>query len=559
MSTYILTSMFPDGFDEAIFSSGISIAPTIESLKYPTDWTEDTAKYLDENLDELIAAALNLAGVEGNLSDMLKSNINFLTGANLNTIVTLLTDLLDKLNTEIVNNAGVLIGADLDALRSYKADEEKEYTTVEFAQELAKILNVIPEVVGLVFFGDNFEIFNYGNGNSVGTVTGAHGYAEGLAPILEALGCKNLPEIYDVEDFDSAAAVEAILVSIANRFDEILADPIGEILDVLPNIIFFINANGISVSVENLLSSVTGFMGLLKESFGVDVDLVAIINNAINGLLPEGSNVTVDLLDLDLENVFVLVQEILGLDLTMASDILVNFCVGKIEAFDSISTEYGFRMVYNDDYARYDMITILVTIALMVVSNEQNAAALDEMIGTEIMSALKTVFGSVEIEYAEIDWDYCWDENGEATGDTIPVIESAITYPNDFTEEDAKYHPQRNVITRAVGIEHVVDVEGLNNMSFVETDLEVRRERFLKRAYTERNQDLENAKKHWDYILGAAEKYVLPARKDADIILNGEASIDVYKLFIQKVMDIVRELTVAQAVKKEEELELVRS
>ena len=430
---------FPDGFDEAIFSSGISIAPTIESLKYPTDWTEDTAKYLDENLDELIAAALNLAGVEGNLSDMLKSNINFLTGANLNTIVTLLTDLLDKLNTEIVNNAGVLIGADLDALRSYKADEEKEYTTVEFALELAKILNVIPEVVGLVFFGDNFEIFNYGNGNSVGTVTGAHGYAEGLAPILEALGCKNLPEIYDVEDFDSAAAVEAILVSIANRFDEILADPIGEILDVLPNIIFFINANGISVSVENLLSSVTGFMGLLKESFGVDVDLVAIINNAINGLLPEGSNVTVDLLDLDLENVFVLVQEILGLDLTMASDILVNFCVGKIEAFDSISTEYGFRMVYNDDYARYDMITILVTIALMVVSNEQNAAALDEMIGTEIMSALKTVFGSVEIEYAEIDWDYCWDENGEATGDTIPVIESAITYPNDFEEEDAQY------------------------------------------------------------------------------------------------------------------------
>ncbi len=430
---------FPDGFDEAIFSSGISIAPTIESLKYPTDWTEDTAKYLDENLDKLIAAALNLAGVEGNLSDMLKSNINFLTGANLNTIVTLLTDLLDKLNTEIVNNAGVLIGADLDALRSYKADEEKEYTTVEFAQELAKILNVIPEVVGLVFFGDNFEIFNYGNGNSVGTVTGAHGYAEGLAPILEALGCKNLPEIYDVEDFDSAAAVEAILVSIANRFDEILADPIGEILDVLPNVIFFINANGISVSVENLLSSVTGFMGLLKESFGVDVDLVAIINNAINGLLPEGSNVTVDLLDLDLENVFVLVQEILGLDLTMASDILVNFCVGKIEAFDSISKEYGFRMVYNDDYARYDMITILVTIALMVVSNEQNAAALDEMIGTEIMSALKTVFGSVEIEYAEIDWDYCWDENGEATGDTIPVIESAITYPNDFEEEDAQY------------------------------------------------------------------------------------------------------------------------
>ncbi len=423
---------FPEGFDEAIFSSGISIQPTIESLKYPTDWTEDTAKYLDENLDELINAALKLAGVEGNLSDMLKSKINFFTGANLNTIVTMLNDLLGKLNTEIINNAGVLIGADLEALRNYKADEEKTYTTVEFAQELAKILGVIPEVVNLVFFGDNFEIFNYANGESVGTITGANGYSKGLAPILEALGCKNLPAA-------DSKNVEAVLLSIANRFDEILADPINEVLNVLPNIIYFLNANGISTSLKNLLSSVTGFMALLKESFGVDVDLIAIINDALNGLLPEESKAEIDVLDLDLETVFTLVQEILGLDLSMASDILVDFCVGKIEAYESISGDYGFRMVYNDVYARYDMITILVTIALMVVSNEDNAKALDDMIGTEIMSALKTVFASVEINYEPIDWDYCWDENGNATGESIPVIESAITYPNDFTEEDAKY------------------------------------------------------------------------------------------------------------------------
>ena len=50
---------------------------------------------------------------------------------------------------------------------------------------------------------------------------------------------------------------------------------------------------------------------------------------------------------------------------------------------------------------------------------------------------------------------------------------------------------------------------------YVETDLAVRRERFLRRAYTERNQDLNNAKKHWDYILGAGEKYVQPAREFA--------------------------------------------
>lgn len=60
---------------------------------------------------------------------------------------------------------------------------------------------------------------------------------------------------------------------------------------------------------------------------------------------------------------------------------------------------------------------------------------------------------------------------------------------------------------------------------YVETDIEIRKDRFLKRAYTQRNQPLEEAKKHWDYILGAGEKYVKPLRKEADIILNGDTNL----------------------------------
>lgn len=82
----------------------------------------------------------------------------------------------------------------------------------------------------------------------------------------------------------------------------------------------------------------------------------------------------------------------------------------------------------------------------------------------------------------------------------------------------------------------IVVVEGMASMYkdikdifdikvYVETDLEIRRERFLKRAYTERNQALDEAKKHWEYILGAGEKYVKPARSEADIILNGDTNL----------------------------------
>ena len=419
---------FPEGFGEedVIFASGISIAPTIESLNYPTDWDEDTAKYIGENLDALIASALKLAGVEGTLGDMLKSNINIFTGENLDKLVALITDLLGSIDETLVSSVGALIGADIEALKAYKAEKET-YTATEFAKELAEILSVIPEVINLVFFEDDFTLFNKADGTPAAVIKGAQGYAKGLAPILEALGCKNLPAA-DSKD------VEGVLVSLAARFDEILSDPVNEIIDILPNIIFFLNANGISVSAKNMLASVTGFMAQLKESFGVDVDLIKIINDALNGLLPEDSQAVVDVNNLTLETVFTLVEEALGMDLSAAAPILVDLCVGKIEPYMSISGNYGFRMVYDDEFARYDMITILVTVALMLVENEQNAKALDELLGTDIMSGLKDVFSSAPVVYATPDWSYPLADNG-----TVDAMKYSITYPNNWTQESAEY------------------------------------------------------------------------------------------------------------------------
>ena len=82
----------------------------------------------------------------------------------------------------------------------------------------------------------------------------------------------------------------------------------------------------------------------------------------------------------------------------------------------------------------------------------------------------------------------------------------------------------------------IVVVEGMASMYgdnkdifdvkiYVETDYDIRKERFMKRAYSERNQDLENAKKHWEYIQGAGEKYIKPYKTCADIIINGDSDL----------------------------------
>ena len=61
---------------------------------------------------------------------------------------------------------------------------------------------------------------------------------------------------------------------------------------------------------------------------------------------------------------------------------------------------------------------------------------------------------------------------------------------------------------------------------YVETDNEIRKKRFMTRAANERNQNEENASKHWNYLISAGNKYVKPFRPQADLILNGNADLD---------------------------------
>ena len=79
---------------------------------------------------------------------------------------------------------------------------------------------------------------------------------------------------------------------------------------------------------------------------------------------------------------------------------------------------------------------------------------------------------------------------------------------------------------------------------YVETDINIRRDRFMTRAYMERNQDLDNAKKHWEYILGAGEKYVKPARKEADIIINGDTNLAYFSQILEYIYTITNNFTV---------------
>jgi len=110
---------------------------------------------------------------------------------------------------------------------------------------------------------------------------------------------------------------------------------------------------------------------------------------------------------------------------------------------------------------------------------------------------------------------------------------TGVSIPTSQFVEAKKIVVVEGMATMYEGIRDLFDVT-----IYIETDLETRRKRFLTRACDERNQDLENAFKHWEYILSAGQKYIVPSRKDMDIILNGDSSLPYFSQILEYIHTI---------------------
>ncbi len=67
---------------------------------------------------------------------------------------------------------------------------------------------------------------------------------------------------------------------------------------------------------------------------------------------------------------------------------------------------------------------------------------------------------------------------------------------------------------------------------YIDLDNKTRKKRFLDRAKI-RNQDHNNALKHWDYVCEAGRKYIMPAKDNCDIIANGECDLEYFTQLLE--------------------------
>ena len=100
---------------------------------------------------------------------------------------------------------------------------------------------------------------------------------------------------------------------------------------------------------------------------------------------------------------------------------------------------------------------------------------------------------------------------------------TGISLPHAQEIASQKIIVVEGIATMYEAVQDVFDIK-----IYVETDNNVRKERFISRACQERNQDEENAIKHWNYLIEAGEKYVKTFRNQADLILDGSVNLDYF-------------------------------
>ena len=110
---------------------------------------------------------------------------------------------------------------------------------------------------------------------------------------------------------------------------------------------------------------------------------------------------------------------------------------------------------------------------------------------------------------------------------------TGVSVPNALEINSEKIIVVEGIATMYEDIKDVFDVR-----IYIESDNEIRKARFLKRACEERNQNPENALKQWEYLKSAGEKYVMPGRKEADFVLNGNSDLHYFAQILEYIYTI---------------------
>ncbi|MDR0884442.1 MAG: hypothetical protein LBN05_07550 [Oscillospiraceae bacterium] len=303
--------------------------PTFNTVSYPDWWAgADTAQdpekeagaiadgqYILDNANGILDLAWQIFFQKsGTFGDGLKAIINdlalgtisfselvdqiqgFLTEGELAATLDSFSSLLSS--AIVIGGQTVDVAAIIDGLKNYDASAVTVTNLEELVDALIDLLAPLGPVFDFIFSGKDLEILDIDAGNGSETLVkalGYNGYADGLFYILEALAkplgvAVTAPAAYAALGTNYAGKLHAILDPILGVLQQVETDPVGSVLDLVPNLLYFISkpaneADGTSSPLELALNgafhSIFVLLDTLAPLFNVS-DLLADIS------LPEG-------------------------------------------------------------------------------------------------------------------------------------------------------------------------------------------------------------------------------------------------------------------------------
>lgn len=270
------------------------------------------------------------------------------------------------------------------------------------------------------------------------------GYQYAFIALLEALSCPNIltyEEYYEstlLPDVGNANAIYNLVSPILGLLDKVYADPINTVLELIPNLLFFVSIGGLNDLLNNLVHFAYVILDVLKPIVnGYDILNGLISNIQIGGMM---LNLTLPL-DIDFNGlasdlIGSLVGDSLKINGVSISLPYIDFhtlCCGTLEKFQSKEIR---TTVHLNSAGGGDMITAVLRLAFEIVFMEENKTAVCKIIGNAIGEGKLDVYDE-ETLYVVLDGLYDLMETYQVPDMLLYVIYVLVTKLTPVTTDIA--------------------------------------------------------------------------------------------------------------------------
>lgn len=358
--------------DPILDENGNPVTPSpINTVTYSEDWTKDQAQYIADNLDEFVNNMMTILGGADmpTLGGLIRSYIadEFYTNETINSLILMIKDALGGIGMDLTPILG-LVNIDLSAWDA--VTESYDWGVIPgdsatFGDGLAKALAPFAPIMATLMSGEKDLTI-------LGAVTmkSYPGYANGIVPLLENLGC-NPESILSAEEYAALAAsgnydqmISAIIDPILNLVDRVYENPIDTLMDILPNLLYFIDCNNLQAAMENTLQSAFVMLDTVRPIYNISFDLNLNLQQILVDLIAN--------------------LEIGGQKVNLKIPFLTNLStlmVGTVTEYDSKSSVDPAYMLMNTDKA--DFVTVLMRNVVDLIFYADNQKVIADLIANQ--------------------------------------------------------------------------------------------------------------------------------------------------------------------------------